>query len=140
MPRPPHHRAEKEVEENNYETKFQVSDEGKSSTFSPRFASIHYAAGKLQMALPSLIFPLALVSVKVINAYRSHRGGMTKAHGTCPGPCQARPQNPSVSGCPVMNTGTTSAPGGSTCLEFTHPEEHIVAHKGKFMQSLIDTF
>lgn len=83
VPRPLHHWTEREVEENNHETKFQVSDEGMSSTSSPPFASTHYSAGKLQTALPSLRFPLALISMKVINIYVSQRGEMTTAKPIC---------------------------------------------------------
>lgn len=54
--------------------------------------------------------------------------------------CQDRTQNPNVTGFHVTNTGTRSLIGGRVCFGFTHPEEYRVAHKGRFMQSVIDTF
>lgn len=44
----------------------------------PLFASIHFSAGKLQAALPSLEFPLPLISMKVINVYLLQTGEMTE--------------------------------------------------------------
>lgn len=52
---------------------------------------------------------------------------------------QDRTQNPNVTGCHITNIGITSVIGGSIRFEFTHPEEYIIAHKGKFMQRVTDT-